>query len=78
MRDGIMTGYVPKPVEGITPMQRIEVERRSVPCDGAVGVGGLGHPRVWLPMPAGQNEVTCPYCSITYVLKAEAGGGDGH
>lgn len=78
MRDAIITGYAPKPVEGITPMQRIEVEQRSVPCDGEVGVGGLGHPRVWLRMSDNENEVTCPYCSITYVLKAGAGGGDGH
>jgi uncharacterized Zn-finger protein len=78
MRDAILTGYAPKPVEGITPVQRIEVKQRSIPCDGEVGVGGLGHPRVWLRMSDGQNEVTCPYCSITYVLKAGAGGGDGH
>jgi uncharacterized Zn-finger protein len=25
-----------------------------------------------------KQEVTCPYCSITYVLKAGAGGGDHH
>jgi uncharacterized Zn-finger protein len=77
MRDGHQTGYTPKPIEGVTPAQRIEVTSRSIPCDGEVGVGGLGHPRVWLPMPAGANEVTCPYCSITYVLKPGAGD-DGH
>jgi uncharacterized Zn-finger protein len=79
MRDPRMTGYGPQPVEGLTPDQRIEVESTSVPCDGDVGVGGLGHPRVWLRMSAGATEVTCPYCSITYVLKPGAhGGGDGH
>ena len=50
MRDGNQTGYAPKPTPGVTPDQRIEVTSRSVPCDGEVGVGGLGHPRVWLPM----------------------------
>jgi uncharacterized Zn-finger protein len=77
MRDGNQTGYAPKPIQGVTPDQRIEVTSRSVPCDGEVGVGGLGHPRVWLPMTAGENQVTCPYCSITYVLKPGAGD-DGH
>jgi uncharacterized Zn-finger protein len=77
MRDGKLTQYTPKAVAGVTPDQRIEVETRSVPCDGQIGVGGLGHPRVWLPMPVGQNQVTCPYCSITYVLKPGAGD-DGH
>jgi Zinc-finger domain len=48
MRDERQTGYTPKPVEGITPVQRIEVTTRNVPCDGEVGVGGLGHPRTWM------------------------------
>jgi uncharacterized Zn-finger protein len=78
MRDGNQTGYAPKPIAGVTPEQVIEVEHRSVPCDGEVGVGGLGHPRVWLPMSTGSDQVTCPYCSITYVLKAGAGGDDHH
>ena len=60
----------------MTPEQLIEVETRAVPCDGLIGVGALGHPRVWLRIEDGQ--VTCPYCSITYVLKAGAGGGDHH
>lgn len=77
MRDGKITGYAPQPVPGVTPDQRIEVESRSVPCDGEVGVGNLGHPRVWLRMAAGVDQVTCPYCSITFVLKPGAGD-DGH
>ena len=72
MRDGNQTGYAPKPIEGVTPMQRVEVEAGSVPCDGESGVGGLGHPRIWLRIPVDQGEITCPYCSITYVLKPGA------
>ncbi|MDO9707560.1 zinc-finger domain-containing protein [Paracraurococcus lichenis] len=77
MRDGKITGYAPTLVPGVTPEQKIEVESRSVPCDGEVGVGGLGHPRIWLRLPIGPDQVTCPYCSITYVLKPGAGD-DGH
>lgn len=80
MRDPKLTGYAPHAVPGLTPDQRIEIESRVHPCDGEVGVGGLGHPRVWLRMPADGNEVTCPYCSITYALKpgADVGGAHGH
>jgi uncharacterized Zn-finger protein len=77
MRDERQTGYTPKPVEGITPVQRIEVTTRNVPCDGEVGVGDLGHPRIWMRIALDQREVTCPYCSITYVLK-DGAGDDGH
>jgi uncharacterized Zn-finger protein len=76
MRDLRQTGYTPHLVEGVTPVQRIDVETRAVPCDGEIGVGGLGHPRVWLRIT--DREVTCPYCSITYVLKDGAGDGDHH
>lgn len=76
MRDHNQTGYAPKAVPGVTPEQRIEVETRNVPCDGQIGVGGLGHPRVWLRIE--DHQVTCPYCSITYVLKDGAGGDDHH
>ncbi|NOG72132.1 zinc-finger domain-containing protein [Roseicella sp. DB1501] len=77
MRDGKLTGYAPKPIPGITPEQQIEVESRAVPCDGDIGLAALGHPRVWLRMSPGEDHVTCPYCSITYVLKPGAGD-DGH
>lgn len=76
MRDQKQTGYTPILTPGVTPVQRIEVETRAVPCDGAVGVGALGHPRVWLRI--ADHEVTCPYCSITYVLREGAGGGGDH
>ncbi len=78
MRDPMLTGYAPKPIDGITPVQRVPVRSRAVPCDGQIGVGGLGHPRVWLRMSDGENQITCPYCSITYVLQEGAGGDDGH
>ena len=80
MRDPQLTGYAPLPVEGVTPDQRIEIDSTNHPCDGEVGVGGAGHPRIWLRVPPDSDEVTCPYCSITYVLKpgAHGGGGDGH
>ena len=78
MRDPKLTGYAPLPVPGVTPDERIEIESSVHPCDGEVGVGGLGHPRIWLRMPADGHEVTCPYCSITYVLKPGADVDDGH
>ncbi|WP_135465626.1 zinc-finger domain-containing protein [Crenalkalicoccus roseus] len=76
MRDPRMTGYTPMPTPGVTPLQRVEVEARAVPCDGAIGPAALGHPRVWLRIV--DREVTCPYCSITYVLREGAGGDDHH
>jgi uncharacterized Zn-finger protein len=76
MRDQRQTGYAPRPVEGITPVQRIEVTTRNVPCDGEIAMPGLGHPRIWMRIE--DREVTCPYCSITYVLKDGAGDGGHH
>ncbi len=75
MRDQQMTGYAPRRTEGVTPEQRVEVRHRAVPCDGEVA-GALGHPRVWLRIT--DHEVTCPYCSITYVLADGAGDDHGH
>ncbi|WP_198373016.1 zinc-finger domain-containing protein [Roseomonas rosulenta] len=79
MRDPLMTGYGPKFVEGLTPDQRVEVHARKVACDGEAA-GALGHPRIWLHIedrPEGR-QVTCPYCSITYVLADGAGEDHGH
>jgi len=73
MRDGNMTGYAPQAIPGVTPEERITASARSVACDG--GGGALGHPRIWLRIEG--SEVTCPYCSRTYVL-AEGAGDDGH
>jgi uncharacterized Zn-finger protein len=50
----------------------IEVSSLEVACDG--GGGPLGHPRVYLHIDQDKGEITCPYCSRTYVLKLLAGG----
>ncbi len=75
MRDQHMTGYGPKPVVGVTPEQRVTVHSRKVACDGEAA-SGLGHPRIWLHIEG--HDVTCPYCSITYVLAEGAGEDHGH
>jgi uncharacterized Zn-finger protein len=57
------------------PIETIQVESRTVSCDG--GDGPLGHPRVFLRI-EGQS-VICPYCSRLYVLKPGADDADaGH
>ena len=38
----------------------------KVACDG--GVGGLGHPRVWLSIPADTGFVECGYCDKRFVI----------
>lgn len=43
------------------------VETTKIACDG--GEGALGHPRVWLTIPADIGYVECPYCDAKYVLK---------
>lgn len=78
MRDAKQTGYAPKLTEGVTPVQRVTVATRSIPCDGEGAAPGLGHPRVWLRINPDETQVTCPYCSITYVLAEGAGGDDHH
>ena len=74
MRDPQMTGYTPKPTPGVTPEDVLPAYRRAVGCDG--GGGALGHPLVMLRIE--ETEVTCPYCSRTYRLDADAGHDDGH
>lgn len=49
------------------PFEVIEVNALEVACDG--GGGALGHPRVFLHIDQDKGEITCPYCSRTYVLK---------
>jgi len=44
----------------------IEVEEKVVWCDG--GMGGLGHPRVYLEL-QDENPVTCNYCGLRFVQK---------
>lgn len=43
------------------------VDTMRVACDG--GEGALGHPRVWLQIPAKDGYVTCPYCDKKIVHK---------
>jgi uncharacterized Zn-finger protein len=58
------------------PFEVIEVETRTVGCDG--GDGPLGHPMVYLDVGAA-GKVECPYCSRLYVLKQGAkAAADGH
>ena len=38
----------------------------KVACDG--GEGALGHPRVWLTIPAETGWVECGYCDKRFVL----------
>ena len=52
--------------------ETIEVFTQEVACDG--GNGPLGHPRVYLHLDSDKGyEITCPYCSRTYVLKQSGG-----
>lgn len=46
------------------------VDSYKIACDG--GEGALGHPRVWLQIPAEHGWVECPYCDCKYVHKDAA------
>ncbi len=46
----------------------VETNKVRVCCDG--GEGPLGHPRVWLTIPAERGYVDCPYCDRRHVLKS--------
>jgi len=48
------------------PETRIVTDYR-IACDG--GDGALGHPRVWLQIPATTGYVECPYCDAKLVHK---------
>jgi uncharacterized Zn-finger protein len=56
------------------PVETIQVDDRTVACDG--GDGPLGHPRVFLYIE--QRSVVCPYCSRLYVLAPGSGHASGH
>jgi uncharacterized Zn-finger protein len=62
------------PVLPPMPTETIQVDDRTVACDG--GDGPLGHPRVFLYID--QQSVICPYCSRLYVLAPGAGHPSGH
>jgi uncharacterized Zn-finger protein len=74
MRDARQTGYTPVALQGVTPMDTLPATARTVGCDG--GGGTLGHPLVYLRIE--DRQVTCPYCSRTYVLAEGAGDDHGH
>lgn len=74
MRDPRQTGYAPVLTPGVTPEETFEVTSRTVGCDG--GGGALGHPLIYMRIE--QRQVTCPYCSRTYVLAEGAGDDHGH
>jgi len=41
------------------------VSQYRIACDG--GEGALGHPRVWLQIPAETGWVECGYCDKRYI-----------
>ena len=51
----------------MTPFEIIDAHSLEVACDG--GGGALGHPKVYLHIDQEKGEITCPYCSRTYVLR---------
>lgn len=53
------------------PFETIEVNSLEVACDGGGGV--LGHPKVYLHIDQNVGQITCPYCSRTYVFKLASG-----
>ena len=54
----------------IEPPESETVKKSRVACDG--GDGGLGHPRVWLQIPADRGWVECPYCDKRFILADDA------
>jgi uncharacterized Zn-finger protein len=51
--------------------EEIFVDAPSVACDGG---GVLGHPRVWLAIPA-SGRVDCPYCGRIFIYRLGAAAG---
>lgn len=45
------------------------VSKWKIACDGG---GALGHPRVWLTIPADTGFVECGYCDKRYVHESVA------
>jgi uncharacterized Zn-finger protein len=60
----------------LDPPETEVVSSWRVACDG--GEGALGHPRVWLQIPADLGWVDCGYCDKRYIhdSKADAGPED--
>lgn len=40
-------------------------DKTRIACDG--GQGALGHPRVWLTIPADRGYVICGYCDKKFI-----------
>lgn len=55
--------------------ETIPVTERLVSCDGG---GALGHPRVYLTLPAATNAVVCPYCDRHFVFTTGTASAAGH
>jgi len=67
------------PFAALPPPEVVQVLQREVYCDGSgYGDGGehrscanipaaLGHPRVYLTIPAGRKFVDCTYCDRRFV-----------
>ncbi len=51
--------------------EEIFVDAQSVACDGG---GVLGHPHVWLAIPA-TGRIDCPYCGRTFIYRPDAAAG---
>jgi uncharacterized Zn-finger protein len=52
-------------------LEEILVDAKSVACDGG---GVLGHPLVYLAIPA-SGRVDCPYCGRIFLYRAGAAAG---
>ena len=55
----------------LPPPETRTVHSARIACDG--GEGALGHPRVWLSIPAEAGFIDCPYCDARFVLAKGAG-----
>ena len=69
-QSGSGTQYMP-----VEPSEVVEVEKRTVSCDGSGGA--LGHPRVYLNL-GDDGQVDCPYCDREFLLKADVVKAAGH
>ena len=45
------------------------VKTRYVSCDG--GTSELGHPKVYLEIKTGEDQIHCPYCNKLFIYKDE-------
>ncbi|MEZ5691260.1 MAG: zinc-finger domain-containing protein [Rickettsiales bacterium] len=51
----------------MSKIEEFSVTSLEIVCSG--GEGALGHPKVYLHIEREKGDVTCPYCSRTYVYK---------